>query len=55
MDKHLKYTYTHNGLLLNQKKGHLPFATTWMDLEGIRGFLGGSDSKDSACNAGYLG
>ena len=31
----------------------LPFATIWIDLE--LGFLGSSDGKISACNAGDLG
>ena len=30
------YTYIHNGILLSHKKDkNLPFAATWMDLEGI--------------------
>ena len=31
------YIYIHNGILLTHKNGMkiLPFATTWMDLEGI--------------------
>ena len=29
------YTHTHNGTLLIKKNEILPFATTWMDLEGI--------------------
>ena len=31
------YIYTYNGTLLNHKKERiLPFATTWVDLEGIK-------------------
>ena len=30
------YIYTYNGILLSHKKDEiLPFAATWMDLEGI--------------------
>ena len=31
------HTHTHNGILVSYKKKHeiLPFATLWMDLEGI--------------------
>ena len=48
-------THTHTMEYDSTRKKHLPFATTWMDLEGIRGFPGDSDSKESACNAGHLG
>ena len=29
------YIYTHNGILAIKKNEIFPFATTWMDLEGI--------------------
>ena len=41
-----------------KKNEILLFVATWMDLNGImpsEGFPGGSDSKESACNAGNLG
>ena len=35
-EKNVIHTHTHNGILFSHKKKEiLPFATTWMKLEGI--------------------
>ena len=49
MDKE-DVVYIHNGLLLSHKKNEiLPFATTWMDLEGIIPSEISQTEKDKSC------
>ena len=44
------HTHTHNGILLSHKKDEiLPFATTWMDLEGIMLSEISQREKDKYC------
>ena len=44
------HTHTHNGILFSQKKNEtLPFATTWMDLEGIMLSKISQTEKDKYC------
>ena len=44
------HTHTHNGILLSHKKNEtLPFAATWMDLEGIMLSKISQTEKDKYC------
>ena len=55
MDKedaiYITHTYTYNGILLSHKKKNeiLPFAATWMDLEGIMLSEISQTEKDKYC------
>ena len=55
MDKEdVIHTHTHTGILLSHKKEILPFAMTWMDLEGIMLSEISQMEKDKYCMISHI-
>ena len=48
------HIYEHNGVLLSHEKELLPFASTWMDLEGITLSEINETEKDKYCMIEYV-